>query len=147
MRRKRLLIKRDKPEAERCFGSLFWKSSWLAETMEPGDADVKFQRLPPGFYHCVPHGWEPATTLRFKRTWALVGANVSAQPETGVQRAACVFHDGTRDEHTLGCVLMGSRRGVSRGEPALLESIEGEAMERLRDLIGHNDFYLTIMEA
>lgn len=29
---------------------------------------------------------------------------------------------------------------------ALLELVNGEAMERLRDLIGNNDFYLTIME-
>lgn len=145
MIRKRLLLKRDQPEAERCFGSLFYRSSWLAETMEPGDADVKAPRVRPDFYHCVPHGWEPNATVRFKRTWALVGSDVSHQAEAGVPRAAILLHDGTRDEHTLGCILVGSRRGISRGEPALLEDVNGEAMERLRDLIGNNDFYLTIM--
>lgn len=145
----RLTLKRDRIEDERSMGVLFNSKNhaWVAETMEPGDADVKAPRLPPGFYHCVPHGWEPKTNLRFKQTWALVGANVSAQPEYGVPRSAVLFHDGTRDEHTLGCILTGSSRGVSKGEPALLENVNGEAMERLRDLIGNNDFYLTIVEA
>lgn len=150
MRRKRLLIKRDKAQPERCFGTLLYRGGWVAETMEPGDADVRADgvpmRLPPGFYHCVPHGWDPGTSLRFKKTWALVGANVAAQKEPGVDRDAVLFHDGTRDEHTIGCVLVGSWRGESKGEPALLEKAQGEAMERLRDIVGHNDFYLIIME-
>jgi hypothetical protein len=64
----------------------------------------------------------------------------------GVSRFAVLLHDGARDEHTLGCILLGSRRGISRGEPGLLEDVEGEAMERLRLIVGCDRFYLTIKE-
>jgi hypothetical protein len=144
MRKKRLVLLRQKPEAERTFGTLMWGMSFLAHTLEPGDADVDHPRLPAGFYEAVPHGWD-GESVRFKKTWALVGANVSAQPEPGIPRAAVLIHPMNTDEQTLGCIGVGMRRGEIRGEPAILDS--RVAMDALRDLIGHDPFYLTIVEA
>lgn len=144
----RLTLLRDAPGHERTLGALLHGQLVIAQTMEPGDADVRADGVPmrvrPGWYRCEPHGWG-AEAVRFKRTWALVGHDVSHFPEPGVARSAVLLHDGTRDEHTLGCILVGSRRGVSRGEPGLLEDVEGEAMDRLRDLIGNAPFGLSII--
>lgn len=142
----RFKLKRDKADAERCFGKLYLYGKLICETMEPGDEDVKAPRLPAGFYHCTPHGWEAKTKLTYKKTWALNGLDVSRQPEIGVKRAAVLFHSGARDEHTLGCILTGVGRGESKGEPGLLNAYIGEAMDRLRKIVGNNAFYLTIEE-
>ena len=143
---KRFTLTRDTFEPERTFGRLTAGAQWIAETLEPGDADVDHPRIPAGFYHCVRHGWEPGATVRFKRTWALVGSSVSHQVQLGVPRSTSLFHDGARDEHTHGCVLLGSVRGISRGEPGLLEKVEGEALDRLRAAANGHEFYLTILE-
>lgn len=93
---------------------------------------------------CVPHAWEPSSPLRFKRTWALVGNDVSHQPEPGIARSAVLIHAGNVDDDTLGCILVGQRRGVVRGEPGVLDSVK--AMDSLRDLIGPASFGLSIIE-
>jgi hypothetical protein len=140
---KRLILLREKPEAERTFGSLHWGTRLLCHTLEPGLNDVKAPRVDPGWYLCVPHGWEPSE-LRYKETWALVGHGVSHQEEPGIPRCAVLFHHGNLDRNTKGCILVGMRRGVLEGEPAVLDS--KTAMNELRDLIGHNPFGLSIIE-
>lgn len=144
----RLTLLRDAPGPDRTFGVLMNGQMALCQTMEPGDADVRADGVPmrvkPGWYRCESHGWGPEA-VRFKQTWALVGHDVSHFPEPGVARSAVLIHDGTRDEHTIGCILVGTRRGVSRGEPALLEDVEGEAMNKLRNLIGNAPFGLSIV--
>lgn len=141
---KRLDLWREKPQSDWTIGRLEYGATSLGPTLEPGYDDRTAPRVPAGFYHCTPHGWEPGTTLRFKQTWALNGAEVSRQREKGVPRAACVFHGGTRDEHTAGCILRGVSINRSGAEPLLSGSTE--AMDRMRELIGNNDFYLTIHE-
>jgi len=144
VKRKRLILLREGDEPERTHGRLFIGSNFLCYTMEPGTADRGHLRVEPGFYFCEPHGWEPDSPVRFRQTWALVGDGVSHQPEIGVPRSAVLWHGGVRDEHTTGCILVGALRGFSNGEPALLDS--KSAMERMRDLIGHNEFCVTIMK-
>lgn len=148
MRLPRFTLVREEPEAERTFGRLFMlrsngASEIVCETLEPGDADVKAPRVPPGFYLLEPHGWAPDSVVRFRQTWALVGHDVSHFPEPGVRRSAILFHAGNRDRDTRGCILVGMTRGVVGGEPGVLDS--RVAMERLRDLIGGGrPAYLTI---
>lgn len=142
----RLVLKRDKPNNEYTYGKLYIGSKLICETMEPGILDVNAPRVKPGFYHCVPHGWEEGTRFKYKKTWALIGQDVSHQPKLGVKRAAILFHSGARDEHTLGCVLTGVSRGTSNGEPSLVNAYIGEAMDKMRDIIGNRQFYLTIEE-
>lgn len=144
MKPKRLTLIREGIEAERTHGTLFIGSSFLAYTMEPGSGDTEHPRVAPGFYLCECHGWEPDSPVRFRQTWALVGHDLSHQPEPGVPRSAILFHAGNVDEHTQGCILVGMHRGMMNGEPAVHES--RMAMDRMRDLIGHDAFYLTIME-
>lgn len=144
MRMKRLLLIREKPGHERTFGALHYGTMIVSHTMEPGTGDHSAPRVSAGFYLCEPHGWEPGAPVKFRSTWALVGHDVSHFPEPGVARSAVLIHAGNRVEQTLGCILVGKRRGELGGEPAILES--REAMSELRSLIGNNRFGLTIME-
>ncbi len=149
-----LILIREKPEDERTMGVLTMKGQVLTQTMEPGFADLEFPRVPAGFYVCEPHGWEPETQLRFKKTWALVGQGVVHQAEQfstwiqpvspGDPRIACLLHGGVRDEHTRGCILQGLSRGITMGEKSLLRY--PEAMDLLRNRIGNRHWYLSILE-
>lgn len=143
MRLKRLILIREKPEPDRCFGALFQRDRFIAHTLEPGDLDTKAPRLPAGFYHLTPHGWEPDTPVRYRQTWALNGATVSHQAEPGVPRSAVLIHAGNVDDETLGCILLGLGRGLVKGEMGVTQS--RAAVDALRDLVGHNSAYLTIM--
>lgn len=144
MNPKRLDLWREKPESDWTIGRLVCGTADLGPTLEPGYDDRTKPRVPSGFYHCTPHGWEPGTTLSFKQTWALNGWDVARQPEKGVPRSAVVFHGGARDEHTAGCILRGATIARGGAEPVLSGS--GEAMDRMRELIGNRDFYLRIHE-
>lgn len=120
----------------------------IGVTMEPGLDDRDFPRLPAGFYHCTPHGWEPDSQRRLKRTWAMNGADASQDlREKGllyVSRIGCAFHGGADDEDSKGCTMRGESIDRSGPRPLLIGS--GTAMERMRSLIGNRDFYLTIHE-
>lgn len=144
MKRLRFILRREKAGPDRTFGSLFLGQMWQCETMEPGNDDALEPRVDPGFYLLEPHGWDPGARVRFKRTWALVGKDVTHQPEPGVKRAAILIHAGNRDDETRGCVLVGLSRGMLLGEPALLRS--RDAMERLRESIGPNLAELIVMD-
>ncbi len=78
-----------------------------------------------GFYHIVPF-----TGMKFKDTFALVGANVSVYDELNIERSACVFHGGDTHEDTIGCPLVGTTFHFDGSTP----NIDGgaEAMKILR---------------
>lgn len=142
---KRALVVRDTYDDERTLGQLFYEGKKIGETMEPGDKDPF--RLRAGFYFCTPHGWEEGSPRRFKRTWALIGDDVSHDPEPGIGHSAVLFHSGVRDEHTMGCILVATRRGISKDEPAILDAVQGETMDRLRRAVGGaRQFFLTIKD-
>jgi len=150
MIRCRLLLQRDlvNDDPDRRMGRLYKANGdWIAEVMEPGDADRDFPRLHAGFYVLEPHGWDHEG-VRFQKTYAFVGANASHYTEPGVLRSTILFHHGVRDEHTKGCPLLGSRRGTSNGEPAVLDDMIGgewAALERLRDWVGPNYAVVTVI--
>lgn len=131
---KRLLLLREKPEAERTFGALYDRGKFVCHTMEPGDEDTDAPRVNPGYYTLEPHGWEPGSPVRYKQTWALEGDGVTHWPDTETGRSAVLFHAGNWDEQTRGCILVGLDRGELRGEPALLNS--RHAMAQIRATIG-----------
>lgn len=142
VRRARYTLIREEPMPEWTMGAMFVGSSFVCHTMEPGLLDVDAPRVAPGFYLLTPHGWEPGTSFKFTKTWALVGQDVSHQPEVSCARCAILIHAGNRDPETRGCILV----GMDRHEAGGLIYRSREAMERLRDLIGGREAYLTIME-
>lgn len=138
---RRLELVRRWYEDERTIGELSYRGEFIAFTMEPGKADHEFPRVPPGFYYLERHGWlgEP---VRYERTWALIGRDVSHQREAGIERCAVLFHAGNRDDDTLGCIIPGMTIGRLKGETAVLGS--RDAMVRLRTILGDADGFLVI---
>jgi hypothetical protein len=89
--------------------------------------------IPAGTYKCIPHGWEPDSTVRFKRVWEVT--NVPG-------RSAILFgHPGNSDADTKGCILP----GLGNASGVLTSSVS--AAELLRKVIGCNPFTLTIIDA
>lgn len=86
-------------------------------------------RIPPGVYNCVPHGWEPNSPVKFKRTWRL---------ENVPGRSAILIHAGNTAVDTHGCILVGLSVNGSRLEQAV------NAMKALREAIGQKSFQLTV---
>lgn len=134
---KRLILTRDRQPA-RTFGTLTIGSTRICDTLEPTELMMK-----PGFYYCVPHGWEPNSKFFFKETWALIGEDVSHQPEIGVKHAAVLFHAGNWIRDSKACILPGTK-GLLDDEPAVLSS--GVAMGKMRKILGNRSFFLTIKE-
>ncbi|TPM41426.1 DUF5675 family protein [Mesorhizobium sp. B2-3-4] len=93
------------------------------------DNQPKVSCIPAGTYHCVPHGWEPNSPVKRKRTWEITGVP---------GRSAVLIHAGNRPADTEGCILVGL--GVFSG--ALTSS--ADALGVLRAIIGANPFTLTI---
>jgi hypothetical protein len=89
--------------------------------------------IPAGTYRVVPHGWEPGTKVRFKRAYRLVGTE---------PRTAILIHTGNTTADIEGCILVGMQHGVLAGKQAVLYS--APAMEALRELVGRQEFILTI---
>lgn len=153
---KRFTLVRDPRGVDRTFGHWMLDDpwTWLFETLEPGGADIRHPLMPPGFKILVPHGWEPGATVKYTRTWAVVGASTSAQPLggseaagalRGVPHSAALLHPGNLDDHTLMCILPGLSRGMLSNEPAVLSS--GPALDKLRETIGGPHVaYLRILE-
>lgn len=136
---KRLTLTRRWYEDERTLGELHIGSEFIAFTMEPGSADTDAPRLPTGFYHMVRHD---GNEFRYKDTWALEGRDVTHQPWPGISRSAVLIHAGNTDEQTKGCIMLGMSIGRLRGETATVAS--GDALNKLRGILGDAEAYLTI---
>lgn len=142
MPHKRLELVRRWYDAERTIGELYFGGEPLCFTMEPGSEDVHAPRVQHGFYYLERHGWEEDSRARFRRTWALVGKDVSHYAEAGVSRSAILFHSGNDDDETRGCILLGLTLGHHGREPWVLAS--QDAMERLRQVISDQDAFLVV---
>jgi hypothetical protein len=93
-----------------------------------------------GFYHLVPFAG-----VKFKETFALVGADLSIYPENGTDRSTCVYHGGDTHEDTKGCPLVGVRFHFAGSTP----DIDGgaEAMKILRTaLVSDHMNYVNIIK-
>lgn len=112
-------------------GKLTGENLPVMETLE--DAWRQNQRsiscIPAGTYICTPHGWEPNSGYRFKKTWLVNGVP---------NRSAILIHAGNTHVDTHGCILVGLLSKGSR----LIHSLE--AMNLLRKVIGKNQFELVI---
>lgn len=59
-------------------------------------------------------------------------------------RSGILIHSGNVVDHTLGCLIIGERRGELAGKPAVLSS--KTALRHLVDDMGKQPFELTIVE-
>ena len=91
--------------------------------------------IPKGVYKCKPHNWQDNKKFKYSRVWEVT--NVP-------NRTAILIHLGNTVDDTMGCILVGMKRGKIGGKPAVLQS--RLAMSRLRDIIGPREFTLTIEE-
>lgn len=57
-------------------------------------------------------------------------------------RSAILIHNGNFEKDTLGCILVGLKGGSMSDQPAILDS--RQALDKLKALIGKNDFELEI---
>ena len=92
--------------------------------------------IPSGTYRVEPHGWDPATTVKFKQTGRLLDVP---------GRSGSLIHAGNTHLNTEGCLLVGMGLSVSQ----LLSSVNDSqiAISRLRKEIGQRGFNLTIIDA
>ena len=58
-------------------------------------------------------------------------------------RTGILIHGGNLVSHSLGCLILGMRRGSLAGQPAVLNS--RTAMQQLFDLVGRQSFELQII--
>lgn len=90
--------------------------------------------IPTGTYQVKPHGWEPNTTVKFKRVWEL--QNVPG-------RSAILMHAGNTKADTEGCLLCGF--GFTMTETMSMVTRSAFAIELMRAELGQEPFTLTIV--
>lgn len=91
--------------------------------------------IPSGIYECVPHGWEPNATTKFKRVYRLLGTG----PRSGI-----LIHSGNTVKDIEGCILVGVTADSAANPFAVRQSVA--ALDLLRAEIGQNSFELEIVE-
>ena len=91
--------------------------------------------VPAGTYRCVPHGWEPGSTVKKPQTWEL--QNVPGR--TGV-----LIHIGNYTKDTEGCILAG--KGMSISPTLSMVNDSDMAIKLMRKEIGSNGFTLEIVD-
>lgn len=91
---------------------------------------------------CIPEGVyradyvERSGSGKYRKVWWL-----RAVPG----RSGVLVHSGNLASHSRGCIILGSRRGFLRGQPAVLGS--KTAMAALYDLVGPNGLRIEIQNA
>jgi len=101
---------------------IFTLENPLRETLEDS-------RIPDGDYECSPYSSE-----KHKDVYLI--KNV---PE----RSSILFHHGNTEADTRGCIILGLIASTANGVPRVDAS--KVAIEKFRQLIGNDDFILTIV--
>lgn len=89
---------------------------------------------------CIPPGTYRTTFLprsasgKYKNVWHI--QNVP-------NRGGILIHNGNFVSHSKGCLILGFKKGVLGGTPAVLQSRKG--MRELNKAINENEFNLTII--
>jgi hypothetical protein len=111
-------------------GWLYVDGRFFCCTLELPDLDNQKQVscVPEGVYKCVPH-----SSQKYRDVWRL---------ENVPNREAILIHAGNTTSDILGCILVGTKHGVLRGKPAVLNS--RIALNKLRELASGKEFELTI---
>lgn len=138
------VVQREVAQPDRTMGAWLHNGRLWFHTIEPGDADLRFPRIPPGLYVARPWEWRAGSKAKFPRTWVLQGPGVSFTKRPGF-RWPILVHWGNLDENTEGCIVIGRSRGMLNGEPAVLDSVR--AVNRMRELVGPRKFTLEVREA
>jgi hypothetical protein len=113
-----------------------WVGQWGGATYPSGKP----------FYSCIPEGkYElvPYKRPNGQKVWALVNASLGVylhkvDRKHDHERYLCLMHPGNLVEHTQGCILPGLRRGIIKGQRAVVKSgfRAGYAMDLLAKLLG-----------
>jgi hypothetical protein len=106
----------------------------LEEPWKGNQTDISC--VPVATYKCVPHNWEGSKAFNLSRVWRLLDVP---------KRSGICIHNGSTIKDIEGCILVGTRRGWLDGLPAVLNS--KLALDELRDILGENEFILTIKDA
>lgn len=91
---------------------------------------TKDNRIPSGRYECVPYNG-----TKYKDVYLV--QNVPG-------RSAILFHWGNWEEDTEGCIILGSKAGMLKSRPAVMNSMN--CFKKFRELIGREKFILEIKE-
>ena len=106
------------------------------ETLEPPWKDNR-QNL-----SCIPEGRYLCRFLKRSASGKYKNCfHVTKVPD----RVGILIHNGNLPTHTLGCIILGSRRGWLANKRAVIAS--RAAMARLGVATGKRDFYLTVRRA
>jgi hypothetical protein len=115
-------------------GRLFVGNEVFYTLEEPWKLNKKgISCIPKGTYKVTPHNWAGHPRFRFNRVW-----HINDVPN----RSSILIHTGNTTADIEGCILVGMSRGAIGKKTAVLNS--RLAMSKLRDIIGQNDFTLTI---
>lgn len=93
---------------------------------------------------CVPEGsydLKPFRRSNGHKVWCLINPAlgvVEFPDDNPAHRSTCLIHSGNTVEHTRGCILPGNRRGILKGQRAVLESgfREGYALDLITKALG-----------
>ena len=126
------LIRLEDSRLHGTFGILKVSKRLFCYTLEPHDRENGVNSsIPTGQYLCG--------------AYSSIRHNTAYEVKNVTGRTKILIHPGNVDDETRGCILIGETLGKLKGRSAVLNS--GKTFSRLRELLGEDDFHLTITEA
>jgi len=127
------IVRLEENYAHGTFGTLKLNKALFCWTLEPRDEENAsfISSIPAQQYECRRY-----SSARYPDTFQIM--NVPG-------RELVLFHIGNKDDHTEGCILLGSTLGRLKGDKAILNS--GATFKRFMDALdGVEEFILTVNE-